>query len=111
MFCIVLEREWCQNRICVCSVCFFAVEFDDCAGNEDVTFEVSDPSFLVDGDLNLVPHQNVEFCGPALLVHGFGAHADDVAQVDVSGLPVQSENTLRVSKITYMYVSLPHHCF
>ncbi|XP_047209755.1 cadherin-13 [Girardinichthys multiradiatus] len=71
------------------------VEFDDCAGNEDVTFEVSDPSFLVDGDLNLVPHQNVKFCGPALLVHGFGAHADDVAQVDVSGLPVQSENTLR----------------
>ncbi|XP_042082156.1 cadherin-13-like [Haplochromis burtoni] len=30
------------------------VEFDDCAGNEDVTFGVSDPGFHVDGDLNLV---------------------------------------------------------
>ncbi|XP_023180788.1 cadherin-13 isoform X3 [Xiphophorus maculatus] len=71
------------------------VEFDDCAGNEDVSFEVSDPSFHVDGDLNLVPHRDVESCGPVLLVHGFGSHADDRAQVDVSGLPVRSENTLR----------------
>ncbi|XP_016519339.1 cadherin-13-like isoform X1 [Poecilia formosa] len=73
------------------------VEFDDCAGNEDVSFEVSDPSFHVDGDLNLVPRRDVESCGPVLLVHGFGSHVDDRAQVDVSGLPVRSENTLTVS--------------
>uniref|UniRef100_A0A1A8KUZ5 Cadherin-13 n=1 Tax=Nothobranchius kuhntae TaxID=321403 RepID=A0A1A8KUZ5_NOTKU len=71
------------------------VEFDDCAGNEDVTFDVSDPSFHVDQHLNLVPQQDVSYSGPVMLIHGFGAHADDLAQVDVIGLPVESANTLR----------------
>ncbi|KAM4733919.1 cadherin-13 [Anableps anableps] len=71
------------------------VAFDDCAGNEDVTFEVSDPNFHVDGHLILVPRRDVEFCGPLLVVHGFSSHADDTAQVNVSGPPVQSANTLR----------------
>ena len=73
------------------------VEFDDCAANEDVTFEVSDPSFQVDEDLNLVPHQDVPYSGPVLFIHGVSAHADDVAQVEISGLPVESLHTLRVS--------------
>lgn len=92
---LVICWEHCHSSVCVCV--FLAVEFDDCAGNEDVSFEVSDPSFHVDGDLNLVPHRDVESCGPVLLVHGFGSHADDRAQVDVSPLPVRSENTLMVS--------------
>ncbi|KAM4553903.1 cadherin-13 [Fundulus diaphanus] len=71
------------------------VGFDDCAGNEDVTFEVSDPDFRVDADLKLVPQRDVESCGPVLLVRGFGTHADDMAQVEVTGLPVPSANTLR----------------
>ncbi|XP_040894291.1 cadherin-13 isoform X2 [Toxotes jaculatrix] len=71
------------------------VEFDDCAGNEDVTFEVSDRSFRVDGDLNLVPHQDVPYGGPVLFIHGVTAHADDVAQVEITGLPVRSSHTLR----------------
>uniref|UniRef100_A0A1A8PM07 Cadherin-13 n=1 Tax=Nothobranchius pienaari TaxID=704102 RepID=A0A1A8PM07_9TELE len=71
------------------------VEFDDCAGNEDVTFDVSDPSFHVDQHLNLVPQQDVSYSGPVMLIHGFGAHADDLAQVDVIGLPVESAHTLR----------------
>lgn len=79
------------------------MEFDDCEGNKNVTFEVSDPNFQVDGDLNLVPHQDVEFCEPALLIHWLGTHADDMAQVDISGLPVQSANPLRVS---YVHISL-----
>uniref|UniRef100_A0A3Q1FQN5 Cadherin-13 n=1 Tax=Acanthochromis polyacanthus TaxID=80966 RepID=A0A3Q1FQN5_9TELE len=71
------------------------VEFDDCAGNEDVAFDVSDPSFLVDGDLNLVPRQDVRYSGPVLFVHGVSAHADDMAQVDVTGLPLPSAHALR----------------
>ncbi|XP_071370808.1 cadherin-13, partial [Centroberyx affinis] len=71
------------------------VEFDDCAGNEGVTFEVSDPSFHVDGDLNLVPRRDVLRSGPLMFIHGLSAHADDMAQVDVAGLPVQSPHTLR----------------
>ncbi|KAM6926188.1 cadherin-13 [Lycodopsis pacificus] len=71
------------------------VEFDDCAGNEDVKFEVSDPSFYVDGDLNLVPQRDVLQSRPFLFIHGISAHADDMAQVEVTGLPVQSPHTLR----------------
>ncbi|XP_044049679.1 cadherin-13 [Siniperca chuatsi] len=67
------------------------VEFDDCAGNEDVKFKVSDASFHVDGDLNLVPQRDVLYSGPVLFIHGLSAHADDMAQVEVTGLP----NTLR----------------
>nr|XP_040024487.1 cadherin-13-like isoform X1 [Gasterosteus aculeatus aculeatus] len=71
------------------------VEFDDCAGNEDVQFEVSDPSFFVDEDLNLVPRQDVLRSQPVLSIHGLSAHADDTAQVEVTGLPAQSPHTLR----------------
>ncbi|KAF3689104.1 Cadherin-13 Precursor [Channa argus] len=71
------------------------VEFDDCAGNKDVMFEVSDPGFHVDGDLNLVPYQDILFSGPVLFIHGFNAHADDMAQVEFTGLPIQSSHTLR----------------
>uniref|UniRef100_A0A671UW59 Cadherin-13 n=1 Tax=Sparus aurata TaxID=8175 RepID=A0A671UW59_SPAAU len=76
---------------------FLPVEFDDCAGNEDVRFEVSDPSFYVDGDLNLVPQRDVLYSSPLLFIHGLGAHADDMAQVEVTGLPGQLGHSLRVS--------------
>uniref|UniRef100_A0A3Q1INQ4 Cadherin-13 n=1 Tax=Anabas testudineus TaxID=64144 RepID=A0A3Q1INQ4_ANATE len=71
------------------------VEFDDCAGNKDVAFDVSHPSFHVDGDLNLVSHQDILYRGPVLFIHGVSAHADDLAQVEFSGLPVGSPHTLR----------------
>lgn len=71
------------------------VEFDDCAGNENVTFDVSDLSFRVDGDLNVVPQCDVVHFGPVLYIHGLSAHADDVAQVDVEGPSLQSTRTLR----------------
>lgn len=87
---------------CVCLVFFPPVKFDDCAGNEGVTFDVSDPSFHVDQDLNLVALQDHVYSGPVLLIHGFSAHADDMAQVDVTGPPRQSAHTLRVSNISYM---------
>ncbi|XP_035765817.1 cadherin-13 [Neolamprologus brichardi] len=61
------------------------VEFDDCAGNEDVTFGVSDPGFHVDGDLNLVPLRDLPRSEPVLFIHGVSAHADDLAQVDIIG--------------------------
>lgn len=75
----------------------FAVEFDDCAGNEDVQFEVSDPRFHVDGDLNLVPHRDVQSTSPVLFIHGTSTHADDVADVEVGGWPADSAYTLRVT--------------
>lgn len=95
---------------------FLPVEFDDCAGNEDVKFDVSDASFHVDRDLNLVPLRDVLSSRPVLFIHGLSAHADDVAQVEVTGLPVHSPHNLRVSgnccmcvlknKKNYSYTSL-----
>ncbi|XP_020494790.1 cadherin-13 [Labrus bergylta] len=82
------------------------VEFDDCAGNENVEFEVSDPSFLVDRDLNLVAQREVLTCGPVLFIHGLSAHADDTAQVEVSGRPGHSQHTLR--DILGVGQTLPH---
>ncbi|XP_036963407.1 cadherin-13 isoform X2 [Acanthopagrus latus] len=82
------------------------VEFDDCAGNEDITFEVSDPSFYVDGDLNLVPQRDVLYSSPLLFIHGLGAHADDMAQVEVTGLPGQLGHSLR--SILGLGQMLPH---
>ncbi|KAI3370827.1 hypothetical protein L3Q82_007353 [Scortum barcoo] len=71
------------------------VEFDDCAGNADVKFEVSDPDFHVDRALKLVPLRDVPYSRPVLFIHGLSAHADDTAQVEVTGLPAQSPHTLR----------------
>lgn len=81
---------------------FFPVEFDDCAGNKDVTFEVSDPSFKVDGDQNLVPLKDGMYSGPVLSIHGISELTDDLAQVEITGLPVQSLHTVRVSRALYM---------
>lgn len=74
------------------------VEFDDCAGNEDVTFGVSDPGFHVDGDLNLVPLRDLPRSEPVLFIHGLSAHADDLAQVDIIGTRGRSAETLGVSR-------------
>lgn len=63
-----------------------------------MAFEVSAPGFHVDGDLNLVPQQDVLYAEPVMFIHGFSAHADDVAQLDVTGLPARSPRTRRVSK-------------
>ncbi|XP_068613294.1 cadherin-13-like [Brachionichthys hirsutus] len=71
------------------------VTFDDCAGNEDVKFEVSDPAFHVDGDHNLVFQRDVPYRSPVLFIHGQSVHADDTAQVEVIGLPVPSTQSLR----------------
>lgn len=90
---------------------FLPVEFDDCAGNEHVTFDVSDPNFRVDEDLSLVPLRDVPHGGPVLFIHGRSAKADDLAQVDIAGTPAQSAETLRVSRIRCMCASIFYVCF
>lgn len=62
-------------------------------------FEVSDPSFHIDGELNLVLMQDVLHGSPVLFIHGLGAHADDVAQVEIMGASGQSLHTLKVGRI------------
>ncbi|XP_061678491.1 cadherin-13 [Syngnathoides biaculeatus] len=77
------------------------VEFDDCAGNEDVAFEVSDTSFRVDNHLNLVPLRDVTYRGPVIFIHGISARADDMAQVDITGQLLESPHALKI-------LNLPH---
>ncbi|KAJ8335504.1 hypothetical protein SKAU_G00388460 [Synaphobranchus kaupii] len=71
------------------------VHFDDCAGNEGVQFEVSHPGFAVDNDRKLVPREDVVSSGTVMFIHGWSAHADDMAQVDIIGAPPRSPETLR----------------
>ncbi|XP_028306986.1 cadherin-13 [Gouania willdenowi] len=71
------------------------VQFDDCQGNEGVTFEVSDPRFYVDRDWNLVPYQDIAYSGPVLYITGVSMYVDDIAQVDITGLLLHSPHTLR----------------
>lgn len=76
-----------------------SVEFEDCTGNEDMHFEVSDPSFHVDGDLNLVVLRDVLSASPVLFIRGFSARADDVARVEILGTALQPPHTLKVGGI------------
>ncbi|XP_073706295.1 cadherin-13 [Garra rufa] len=71
------------------------VVFDDCAGNEGVEFEVSNPDFLIDENLNLVARRDVIDSGDVMFVHGVNVHVDDMAQVTIMGAPSRSPQTLR----------------
>lgn len=84
-------------------VCFSAVVFDDCAGNEGVEFEVSNPNFLIDENLNLVPRKDVIDSGDVMFVHGVNVNVDDMAQVTIMGAPSRSPQTLRVSISLILY--------
>lgn len=75
---------------------FSTVVFDDCTGNEGVEFEVSNPDFLIDENLNLVPRRDVIVSGDVMFVHGVNVHVDDMAQVTIMGSPTRSPQTLRV---------------
>lgn len=76
-----------------------SVEFEDCTGNEDVHFEVSDPSFYVDRDLNLVLLRDTPSASLVLFIRGFSALADDVARVEIMGVADQPPHTLKVGRI------------
>ncbi|KAI1235573.1 hypothetical protein IHE44_0002453 [Lamprotornis superbus] len=57
------------------------VKFDDCKGNNQLNFEVSNPNFTVELDGNLVALKNVSEVGKALFVHARSEHAEDMAEI------------------------------
>uniref|UniRef100_A0A3B3RFQ6 Cadherin-13 n=1 Tax=Paramormyrops kingsleyae TaxID=1676925 RepID=A0A3B3RFQ6_9TELE len=79
----------------VVGVPLLRVDFNDCAGNEEVRFEVSHPDFEVDEERRLKPRRDVIDSGGVLFIHGQNAHSDDMAQVDIVGAPPRSPQTLR----------------
>ncbi|MBN3316623.1 CAD13 protein, partial [Atractosteus spatula] len=71
------------------------VHFDDCAGNENVKFEVSHPYLTVDQDGSLVALRDITDTGSFLFIHGRTAHADDMAEVKVIGAPHRIPQSLK----------------
>ncbi|XP_015223641.1 cadherin-13 [Lepisosteus oculatus] len=71
------------------------VHFDDCAGNENVKFEVSHPYLTVDQDGSLVALRDITDTGSFLFIHGRTAHADDMAEVKVIGAPHRISQSLK----------------
>ncbi|XP_069494759.1 cadherin-13 [Ambystoma mexicanum] len=61
------------------------VQFDDCAGNDNLNFEVSNQDFRVEADGSLVAEKNVTAVGRAIFVHAHTAHAEDMAEVKFIG--------------------------
>ncbi|XP_010018194.1 PREDICTED: cadherin-13-like, partial [Nestor notabilis] len=57
------------------------MKFDDCKGNNKLTFEVSNPNFKVEHDGTLVALKNMSEAGRALFVHAQSEHAEDMAEI------------------------------
>ncbi|XP_064414708.1 cadherin-13 isoform X2 [Latimeria chalumnae] len=71
------------------------LEFSDCSGNEKLIYEVSNPDFKVESDGSLVAVKNVTDAGRALFIHARTAHADDMAEVIISGGTEKRGHTLK----------------
>ncbi|XP_010004505.1 PREDICTED: cadherin-13 [Chaetura pelagica] len=61
------------------------LEFDDCKGNNNLNFEVSNPDFKVESDGSLVALKNISEAGRALFVHARSEHAEDMAEILIVG--------------------------
>ncbi|KAM9374041.1 cadherin-13 [Phaethornis superciliosus] len=61
------------------------LDFDDCKGNNQLNFEVSNPDFKVEHDGSLVALKNVSEAGRALFVHARSEHAEDMAEILIVG--------------------------
>uniref|UniRef100_A0A8B9FXW8 Cadherin-13 n=1 Tax=Amazona collaria TaxID=241587 RepID=A0A8B9FXW8_9PSIT len=57
------------------------LKFDDCKGNNKLTFEVSNPDFKVEYDGTLVALKNMSEAGRTLFVHAQSEHAEDLAEI------------------------------
>ncbi|KAM8945976.1 cadherin-13 [Pelodytes ibericus] len=61
------------------------VLFDDCRGNAELVYEVSNPDFKVKHDGSLIALRNVTESPRALFIHARSAHSDDMAEVKFLG--------------------------
>ncbi|XP_051657703.1 cadherin-13 isoform X1 [Manacus candei] len=61
------------------------LKFDDCKGNNQLNFEVSNPDFRVEGDGSLVALKNLSGAGTALFVRARSEHAEDTAEIFIAG--------------------------
>ncbi|XP_043944557.1 cadherin-13 [Protopterus annectens] len=59
--------------------------FDDCSGNEKLTFDVSNSDFKVDSNGTLIAIKNVTDAGRAIFIHARTTSADEMAEVFIHG--------------------------
>ncbi|KAM9509288.1 cadherin-13 isoform 2-T2 [Guaruba guarouba] len=57
------------------------LKFDDCKGNNKLTFEVSNPDFKVEHNGTLVALKHISEAGRTLFVHAQSEHAEDLAEI------------------------------
>ncbi|KAG8562808.1 hypothetical protein GDO81_015821, partial [Engystomops pustulosus] len=60
-------------------------QFDDCQGNEEVQYEVSNPDFKVEPDGSLIALRNVTENIRVLFINARSLHSDDMAEVKILG--------------------------
>ncbi|XP_069822265.1 cadherin-13 [Dendropsophus ebraccatus] len=61
------------------------VQFDDCQGNEEVQYEVSNPDFKVEPDGSLIALRNITGNIRVLFINARSLHSDDMAEVKILG--------------------------
>ncbi|XP_073462014.1 cadherin-13 [Aquarana catesbeiana] len=84
------------------------VQFDDCQGNEEVIYEVSNPNFKVEADGSLIALRNVTENIRALFIHGRSPHSDDMAEVKILGRRDRHNSIKNMLKVP-RHLSLMRH--
>ncbi|XP_018411393.1 PREDICTED: cadherin-13 [Nanorana parkeri] len=84
------------------------VQFDDCQGNEEVIYEVSNPNFKVEADGSLIALRNVTENIRALFIHGRSPHSDDMAEVKILGRKDRHNSIKNMLKVP-RHLSLLRH--
>lgn len=84
------------------------VQFDDCQGNEEVIYEVSNPNFKVEADGSLIALRNVTENVRALFIHGRSPHSDDMAEVKILGRKDRHNSIKNMLKVP-RHLSLLRH--
>ncbi|XP_018116075.2 cadherin-13 [Xenopus laevis] len=75
------------------------VQFNDCSGNEEVIYEVSNPDFKVEPDGSLIALRNITEVVRVLFIHARSPHTDDMAEVKILGRKERHNSSKNVLKV------------
>uniref|UniRef100_K9J7L9 Cadherin-13 n=1 Tax=Xenopus tropicalis TaxID=8364 RepID=K9J7L9_XENTR len=75
------------------------VQFNDCSGNDEVIYEVSNPDFKVEPDGSLIALRNITEVVRVLFIHARSPHTDDMAEVKILGRKERHNSSKNVLKV------------
>lgn len=61
------------------------MNFNDCKGNDQLHYEVSNPYFRVNNDGGVVAVRNITAVGKTMFIHARTPHAEDMAELVIVG--------------------------